>query len=672
MKKQTAGHARNAGPMRFAFPRFVGSKPAVALKQVQYDAFRTELPFLYGILILNAVGLAITHNQSAPTWLAMDVPIVLSTACALRLAYWLRVRFTGFPHLPGAGNKVRVRLGLGAGLAIGYACWAFALYPYGNAFARCHVAVSVFVAVLGCIFCLTYMRVRLVVAGAVSIVPFAPMVLFSIESREYALTAIVTNLAIMAGAMVFVLRGYYDRLADLMQSQHDLVKKQQEAALLAEENFRLANVDALTLLPNGQRFLSDLDALLLSRSATHSGFAVGILEVDGLKPLNDLFGHEFRDRVLKEIGRRLSLLTNPDVIIARTGDRAFGLLVRSNVTASQLQDMGTMMRAHLEQPYELSGRLARLSVSAGFALYPEAGTVAQHLYERAEFALQHAKTLRNGRAVVFAQNHENSIRRDSEIELHLRRADLEQELSVRFQPIFDVASKGIVAFEALARWKSPVLGVISPVDFLAVAERTHLIHALTTVLLRKTLDAAAAWPPQIRVSFNLSARDLGSAEAIDTIINIVLASGIAPHRINFEVTETALINDIDRASEALLALKRMGAQVYLDDFGTGYSNLNYIHRLPIDVVKIDRSFITDIAEQQTAQIVVQTIVDLCHRLSLECIAEGVETVSQVNALLRVGCNVMQGYFFGRPVTGSDVVDSFVSTGFLEEHSGCQP
>ncbi|MCG5074132.1 putative bifunctional diguanylate cyclase/phosphodiesterase [Paraburkholderia tagetis] len=667
MKKQPDAEAVITS-IRAPYRWLIRPERAPLIEKAKYDAFRTELPFLYGILIAIACGLALTHVRYAPSWLAIYLPLPLGAACVVRMVYWLRT--TGWRRpATSSGNPVRIRLGLGAVLAFGFACWALALYPYGDALAKSNVAVGVFGAAVGCAFCLVYMRARPVVVTIVALAPFAPLILFSLLNGEYASTAIAIDLVLMAGALAFVFRGYYARLAQLIRSQQRLARRREWAARLAEENFRLANVDALTLLPNRQRFFLDLDALLQARSGDRSAFAVGLLEVDGLKPLDHLFGREFRDHVLKEVGRRLSLLANPDVIIARAGDRTFGLIVRGNVMDSQLRQMGTMIRFHLEQPYNVSEKLARLSVSVGFAVYPEAGAIAQHLYERAEFALQHAKTVRRGDTVVFEQGHEKAIRRESEIEHHLRRADLEKELSVHFQPIFDVSSKGIVAFEALARWKSPVLGVIPPTDFVAVAERTHLIHALTGVLLRKTLDAASAWPAQIRVSFNLSARDLSSPGAIDTIIGIVLASGIAAHRINFEVTETALINDIDRAGEALLALKRTGAHIYLDDFGTGYSNLNYIHRLPLDVVKIDRSFIADIAEQESARIVVQTIVDLCHRLSLDCIAEGVETASQVNVLVRAGCSVMQGYFFGRPIGGSDVVDSFLSNGFLNEFSG---
>ncbi len=668
MNKKLTKNAEHAQSVHCPSSRFSQTKYEGKVRQIRYDAFRKELPFFYGILVANSCGLVYTHIRYTAAWLGIYVPLALGGVCIFRIIYWIRRTGAGFSAL-STGNAVKVRLGFGFSLAMGYVGWGLLIYPYGDVFARCHVAISVFMAVLGCIFCLAYMRAALAIVGLVSIIPFIPLVLLSLRNREYGLTVIAIDLAMLACAMALVMRGYSGRLIDLMRSQHDLLKKQEEAEFLHEENFRLANIDALTLLPGRPRFLAELNALLLTNSTTQSGFAVGMLKIDGLNPINYLFGHEFRDSVVKEVGLRLSLLANPDFIIARTGDRTFGLLVRSNVTALQLQDMGALICTRLEQPYELSSKVARLSVSVGFALYPEAGITAEHLYATAEIARQHAKSARQGHTVVFARNHRDAIKRDSEIEHHLRKANLEQELSVFFQPIFDVASKGIVAFEALARWKSPVLGSIPPADFLAIAERSHLIHTLTNVLLRKTLDAAAVWPPQIRVSFNLSARDLSSTDAISSIVDTVLASGVTPRRVNFEVTETALISDIDRAGEALLALKRMGAQIYLDDFGTGYSNLSYIHRLPIDVVKIDRSFITDVVDQRTARIVVQTIVDLCARLSLECIAEGVETASQVNALLSVGCGVMQGYFFGRPVPSSDVLDLFLSNGFMKEYSG---
>jgi predicted signal transduction protein with EAL and GGDEF domain len=320
----------------------------------------------------------------------------------------------------------------------------------------------------------------------------------------------------------------------------------------------------------------------------------------------------------------------------------------------------------LRRPYELADGTARLSASLGVAVFPDAGKTAVELSERADYALSFAKNHRRGGTAIFSSEHETQIRRFNEIEQGLKLADFEREFSVFFQPIFDVSSKRIVAFEALARWTSPTLGTISPADFLAVAERTDLIHSLTQVLLRKALEAATTWPPQMRIAINLSARDVGSPEAIDGVIRTVLASGVAPRRINFEVTETALIQHVSSARETLGILKNLGAEVSLDDFGTGYSSLSYVHRLPIDTLKVDRSVIADIVDYPAARAVVKSIIDLCKNLGLTCVGEGVETASQVNALLGLGCSVMQGYFFGRPIAGTDVLEAFVMNGFLNE------
>ena len=248
----------------------------------------------------------------------------------------------------------------------------------------------------------------------------------------------------------------------------------------------------------------------------------------------------------------------------------------------------------------------QIACSIGFAIYPEAGTTAEQLFERADYALYHVKQHARGRSVVFSQEHEIQIRQFALVENCLRNADLEQELSINFQPIYDVVRCEVVAFEALARWDSPKLGPIPPDDFIPVAERTDFVSKLTRILLRKALACVRTWPDDIRISFNLSVRDISSAEAILKIIAIIENSGVAPERIDLEVTETALIRDFDKGNECLRALKSLGVHISLDDFGSGYSSLSYVHRLPLDKIKIDRSFIKDIETQGASRDIVKT------------------------------------------------------------------
>jgi diguanylate cyclase (GGDEF)-like protein len=632
------------------------------LRRSQYEAFSRQIPLLYALLIVNTTAVVFTHFRVAPKWLAIYLPVALCAVCGGRVAVWLRARNAELPDAVIA-QRLQNTLRLGAMLGAAFTAWGLLLYPYGDAYARCHVAFYMSVTVIGCIFCLMHMRAAALLMTFIVVVPFA---LFFLLTRNLVLVAISINMVLVAAAMIVILLTYYRDFADLVESQRRLLKKQAETERLSAENLHLANFDTLTQLPNRRRFFSDLDTLLLTAGTAEPGIAVGILDLDGFKPVNDLYGHHFGDRLLEEVGRRLGSLSSPDMATARVGGDEFGFLFSGDVSEARLYCLGTTICAALQQPYELADGTARLSACLGIAISPHAGTTAVALTERADYALSFAKNRRRGGTAIFSSEHETQIRRFNEIEQGLKQANLEREISVFFQPIFDVSSKAIVAFEALARWTSPTLGTISPTDFLAVAERTDLIHSMTHVLLRKALEAAATWPPQIRIAFNLSARDVCSPDAIDGIIRIALASCVAPHRINFEVTETALIQNISNARETLGALKKLGAEVSLDDFGTGYSSLSYVHRLPIDKIKVDRSFIADIVDDPAARAVVKSMVDLCKNLGLTCVVEGVETPSQVTVLLGLGCTVMQGYFFGRPIAGTAVLETFVMNGFLDE------
>ena len=241
------------------------------------------------------------------------------------------------------------------------------------------------------------------------------------------------------------------------------------------------------------------------------------------------------------------------------------------------------------------------------------------------------------------------------IEQCLRRADLETEFTLHFQPLYDVDAGSIVSFEALARWDSPELGAVGPDKFIPVAERSDIVYPMTRALLRKALKAAESWPESIQISFNLSARDLISPVAIAQIVAIIESSPVAPQRIDLEITETALMTDFDRAREALLTLKRIGVQISLDDFGTGYSSLSYIHRLPLDKIKIDGSFVKQMGDSPMSRDLVKTMIAMCRNLNLHCVIEGVETEEQLTLLRSYGCNIAQGYWFSRPLPETRVV-----------------
>ncbi len=235
-------------------------------------------------------------------------------------------------------------------------------------------------------------------------------------------------------------------------------------------------------------------------------------------------------------------------------------------------------------------------------------------------------------------------------------ADFDVEMELVFQPIVDAMSEHTAGFEALARWQSPRLGWVSPADFIPAAERIGLIRPLTQALLVRALATARTWPDDIRLSFNLSAHDVCAAEGILPLIAIIENSGLPPHRIDFEITETAVTFDFVRAQQSIATLKAMGCGISLDDFGTGYSSLSHVHRLPLDKLKIDRSFVSDINENPVSHKIVKSLTGLCDDMEIACVVEGVETRAQLDSLRRLGCDFLQGYYFSKPMPGAAIDD----------------
>ena len=271
--------------------------------------------------------------------------------------------------------------------------------------------------------------------------------------------------------------------------------------------------------------------------------------------------------------------------------------------------------------------------------------------------------------MLFSADHEAQINRDSRIEQALKLADFDKELSIVFQPIVDVRSQTTVCFEALARWISPTLGRVSPAQFIPVAERAGIIGSLTRPLLRKALTAATAWSGNMRLSFNLSAYDLNSAEGTLAIVSIIHNSGFAPHRLDLEITETAFTHDFEQVSRSMDMLRLLGCGISLDDFGTGYSSLSRLHALPLTKIKIDRSFVTGLHESPTSFKIVKSMLALSRDMGLDCVIEGVETQEELAALRSLGGLMVQGYIYSPPILEDQVLAYLGSAAGMSEGRG---
>ena len=609
----------------------------------QLVELQKQVPTLYCLLSANACALAATHYPLAPLVLTLVLPGVLIVICLIRAAQWWRMRPEAISKTR-AVRQLRQTSVLTAIFSAAFVSWAMALNKYGGPYEQGHVAIFVAITVIACIFCLTHLPVA---AFLVTGIVMSVFLFCCVASGNPVFLAIAVNTTIVTAVMVRILSNNYRAFVQLVASQA-------EASRLSQENALLAHTDSLTGLPNRRYFFQRLDELIQDSTANDTRVALAIFDLDRFKPINDTYGHHVGDRVLTETGRRLTAFESASVTLTRLGGDEFGVLVRSPGPPGEIIAFCDSICAALQKPILVGDIRVVTGCSGGLAKFPSAGREANELFDRADYALYHSKEHRRGVTTLFSQEHEDAIRAERAVEAALRTANLDAEMEMHYQPILDIKTGEIALVEGLARWTNPTLGRIPPDRFIAAAERCGMIHTMTLVLLRKALIDCARLPPAMGLSFNLSAHDLASPETMVAIIAAVRTSGLNPRRLTMELTETALMRDFDQAQEAINALRGLGITIALDDFGTGYSSLGYVHRLPLDKIKIDRSFMADIDTDRGCSLV-STILDLCQNLGLDGIAEGVETVDQLEAAHRHGCRYIQGYLVGRPMPVADLL-----------------
>lgn len=427
-----------------------------------------------------------------------------------------------------------------------------------------------------------------------------------------------------------------------------LVTKEVEA----ENRIRqLAHFDMLTDLPNRFTFRAELDQRLAA-----PGSPVGLLfiDLDGFKIVNDVRGHRIGDILLKQVADRLRATCNgPAISLGRVGGDEFAVLVpHNNAEAGTL--LALQIIKALSAPYVIEHNLhAVISASIGIAFAPEHGTTDETLLGRADMALYAAKAAGKGRALIFSPAMERRLQERLRLEAKLRNAlQSEDGLFVFYQPIVDIETGRVTAREALIRWHHPLRGWISPAEFIPIAEESGLIEELGQFVLNRACRDAAGWLDGARVAVNVSAKQLGKGTLPPAVLSALTHSGLAPERLEVEVTETTLLNWEQDALQDLRQLRAMGIRIALDDFGTGYSSLSHLRIFAFDKIKIDGSFVKDAVDRPDCAAIVHAIASLGKRLGVTTVAEGVETQEQLECIRREGCSEVQGYIFGYP-TPSD-------------------
>ena len=419
--------------------------------------------------------------------------------------------------------------------------------------------------------------------------------------------------------------------------------------LAAESRIRhMATHDALTDLPNRGLFREELETAFKGLDKGRSPALLAI-NLDHFKAINDSEGHAVGDEVLREVARRLSEVVAPKGLVARIGSDEFAVLLASVLAPQQAADMARAIVRTLAEPIALGARTVRLSTSIGIALAPGDGRTADALMNNAELALLKAKSEGRGTYHFFEAGMDASLQRRRQIEVGLREAVENDGLSVVFQPIVELESERIVAAEALMRWTDPKLGAISPVEFIPIAEESGLIHAMGAWIVRAAAKAAAQWPEDVRVAVNLSAMQFKRCDLLSTVTDALVAARIAPDRLELEITESLLLEDSQANLDMLLALRRLGVRVAMDDFGTGYSSLSYLRAFPFDKIKIDRSFMADVATDAGSRVILGAVIGLGNSLGMTTVAEGVETAEQLAVVRAQGATQVQGFYFSPPV-----------------------
>lgn len=461
----------------------------------------------------------------------------------------------------------------------------------------------------------------------------------------------LTDYVSVGAAGVFVALGVSALVRD---SIVNAVRAQIAANDERERAVNLSIQDPLTVLPNRRSFFQALEERAQRLRQSGEGFVLGLIDLDGFKPVNDTYGHAAGDQLLREVGRRLGEAVPDGALVARLGGDEFAVLADLPGPGMSVDRFGNQITRSLGRPYQVEGNVADVGASMGLLVCDEAGPSQKQMMERADHALYVAKRSRRGGAVVFSAHHESDLLSLARVEEALRVADLESELALLFQPQYDLHERRVVGFEALARWNSPALGVVMPDLFIPAAERACVMRPITQILLAKALGALASLPQPLRMSFNLSVQDLMSPAAVENILTQVRESGVDPSRLEFEIAETALAVDFNMARTAIIGLREVGCSISLDDFGVGYTNVSQLQQLSISKLKVDRSFVAPLLDDESAGQLVRTLIKLARSLDLECVLEGVESFEQLSVLDGFRARYVQGYLIARPMAAERI------------------
>lgn len=614
------------------------------LMRAQLRMLRYRLPFVY-LLGFSAVLVVAQHRLSVGfDWSVMSGAAILGALCLWRIVHWLRYdeEKYDFEHVRKSLQSIIYSAGILGGLFSSWAIWAMS---QNTMTAHQEVSFFVLISLLGALFCLAYLRQAVLMLALCVGVPLA---IFSWFSSADVFSVLALHFIFVVAVLGVVTQSFGSDFETFISQQTRLYKTQAEAKSQAKEMRKLAFKDVLTDLDNRRGFFHYLRSNFPRNDQT--SLILGLIDLDGFKPINDIYGHPAGDDLLRKVSRRLSEFLGDEVFVARVGGDEFALITLRKMSEHEIIALGRAICAALKVPFVLkTGVQVKLSASLGFARARVDADSPEQLFERADHTLYYAKTYHIGHALLFEDKHERITRDSAEIAQGLRDSQFVDEMEMVFQPMVSATNSNITSVEALARWHRPDGVEILPDRFIPVAEAMGLMNKLTLALFEKATDCMLHWPKYLRLNFNLSSADLIEPHVVNSLMDITHKKGISPNRISFEISENVLHDHLDQAERMLDQLSGFGFTITLDDFGGRISNFNHLHQLPVDVVKLDSELICDLRFSTQSRILVRKIVELAQGLDLKVVAQGISSSDHLHVLDGLGCQYYQGFHFARPM-----------------------
>ncbi len=619
------------------------------LVREQFRILKAQIPTMYLALFINVSLLAFIAARSIGHT-AFGFPIAVAAVILVRLLKWVRTSKVRQPSVDEMRFAMKITTTMAGLLALGLSFWCEHILNHGAFPEQTYIALFTSLCVICCAASIASLPLASYGVVAIGMVPISILLIFT---GNVVLEVMGANLLLVSPLVIGMVFRQSQQLRRMVAAWSDIAAEKIKVGELAYR-------DQLTGLPNRRAFLDRLKkASAGNDSAT---LAIGIIDLDGFKVINDTYGHHAGDALLVETARRFQHLSSGNVLIARLGGDEFAVLL---LDVDRLEDAQLRLAAlatAFDQPFVVEPHRFRLSASIGLAHNAlDTGTTLE-LVNRADLAMYEAKRQRNVGICVFKPGMEERTRRRILIEQALATHPDNDVIGLVYQPVVHAVTNRIVGFEALARWTHPTLGVISPAEFIPLAEHVGMTRGLTTHLLTQALRDASAWPDTVGLSFNLSANELSAPGLASRLRDTVAEHRFDPRRLSIEVTETALLSDFTAARDTLGALQHGGVRILLDDFGAGYASIGYLREIRFDGIKLDGSLIASLLDNPAAKTLLVGVLHLCQAIGVPVTAEMVEDEAQYTLLCMLGVQQLQGHFLARPVS-AEQARALCITGF---------